>query len=229
MPVSWMIRELPERERPRERLLKQGSHSLADTELIAVLLRTGRTGASALQMALELLHENGGLGGLLGATPQSLKRPGLGPAKAASLLAAVEIARRLARDEALQDREPLRRPAEIVRYLNMRYRARDQEVLGALFLDTRQRLLGEREIYRGTIDRSAAEPREILKECLLRGAAGVVIFHTHPSGDPAPSVEDLEFTRHLADAAAVIGVRLVDHLILGRPGRWVSLRERVAW
>ena len=230
MPVSWMIRELPKSERPRERLLKQGSGSLADTELLAVLLRTGRVGASALQMAMELLNENGGrLGGLLAATPQSLKRPGLGPAKAAGLLAALEIARRLARDEMLQDREPMRRPSEMVRYLNMRYQSRDQEILGALYLDTRQHLLGEQEIYRGTLDQAAVEPREILKECLLRGAAGVVIFHTHPSGDPSPSPEDEEFTRHMAEAAKVIGIRLVDHLILGRPGRWVSLQDRVAW
>ena len=230
MPVSWMIRELPKSERPRERLLKQGSGSLADTELLAVLLRTGRAGASVLQMAMELLQENGGrLAGLLAATPQSLKRPGLGPAKAAGLLAALEIARRLARDEMMQDGEPLRRPAEMVRYLNMRYQSRDQEILGALFLDTRRRLLGEQEIYRGTLDQAAVEPREILKECLLRGAAGVVIFHTHPSGDPSPSPADLDFTRHMAAAADVIGIQLVDHLILGRPGRWVSLRDQVAW
>lgn len=230
MPGSWMIRELPETERPRERLLEQGSGSLADSELIAVLLRTGSLGASALEIARELLYENGGLAGLLGATPQTLRRRGLGPAKAASLLAALEIARRLAKEKvADEDRDLLNRPAEIARYLSLRYPTGDQEVMGALFLDIRSRLLGEREIFRGTLDRAAVDPREILKECLLRNAAGVVLFHTHPSGDPSPSADDLQFTRHLADAAAVLGVKLHDHLVLGSRGRWTSLRDRLAW
>ena len=179
-------------------------------------------------MARELLRDNGGLAGLLSATPASLRRRGIGPAKAAGLLAALEIARRLARGEATE-RDALIRPADLARYLCLRYRSRDQEVMGALFLDRRSRLLGEREIYRGTIDRTAVEPREILKECLVRGAANVVIFHTHPSGDPAPSVDDLEFTRHMVEAAALLDIRVADHLILGEAGRWVSLRERLAW
>jgi DNA repair protein RadC len=229
MPGDWMIRDLPEGERPRERLLEQGSGSLSDSELVAVLLRTGSAGSSALETALRLLDENGGLAGLLGATPQSLRRKGIGPAKAAGLLAAFEIARRLARSSVDRGREPLSRPDEIARYLNLRYRVRDQEVMGALFLDSRGRFLSEREIYRGTLDRAAVEPREVLKECLLRGAAGVIIFHTHPSGDPAPSVDDVEFTRLMAAAARVVGVRLVDHLVLGQGGAWASVRDRITW
>ncbi len=219
-----MIRELPESERPRERLLKQGSAALSDAELIAVLLRTGRVGASAVEMATELLRENGGLAGLLASSPAGLRRRGLGQAKAATVLASVEIARRLAREQ-LQEREPMSNPGEVARYLSLRYWSRDQEVMGALFLDIRSRLLGEREIYRGTLDRTAVEPREILRESLLRGAAGVIVFHTHPSGDPAPSQEDFAFTRRLRDAGDVLGVRLVDHLVLGSQERWVSLRE----
>jgi DNA repair protein RadC len=141
----------------------------------------------------------------------------------------LEIARRLARSAVDRGREPLNRPDEIARYLNLRYRVRDQEVMGALFLDNRGRFLGEREIYRGTIDRAAVEPREVLKECLLRGASGVIIFHTHPSGDPAPSVDDVEFTRLMAAAARVVGVRLVDHLVLGDGGSWASVRDRITW
>jgi DNA repair protein RadC len=227
MPIDWMIRDLPEGERPRERLLDQGSGSLSDAELVAVLLRTGHVGSSAVEVAMELLNENGGLPGLLGATAMSLQRRGIGPAKAAGLLAALEIARRLARQSL--DREPLSRPEEMARYLSLRYKVRDQEIMGALFLDSRGRLLGEREIYRGTLDRAAVEPREILKECLLRGAAAVVIFHNHPSGDPAASLEDIAFTENLAVAARVVGVRLADHLILGEGGRWSSVRDRIAW
>ncbi|HKI04948.1 MAG TPA: DNA repair protein RadC [Thermoanaerobaculia bacterium] len=226
----YLIRELPEGERPRERLIEHGGSSLADSELLAVLLRTGRKGVSALQMAMDLLRDNGGLAGLLTATPHSLRRIGIGPAKAAALLAAVEIGRRLAREQLL-DREPLSRPVDVARYLALRYHTCDQEVMGALFLDARSHLLGEREIFRGTMSRMAVEPREILRECLQRGASSVYLFHTHPSGDPSPSAEDILFTRRMAEAAEIVGLRLADHIVLGDRGRWVSLKERAkgAW
>lgn len=227
MPASVLIRELPESERPRERLLKQGSGALSDAELVAVLLRTGATGLSVLQMATELLRETGGLSGLVSLTPPLLRRHGLGPAKAATLLAAVEIASRVAREQ-LNEREPLTRPAEVARYLHLRFWVRDQEVVGALFLDSRNRLLGDRELFRGTLDRAVADPREILKEALLRGAAAVILFHTHPSGDPTPSESDILFTRRLKEAAEIVGVRLADHMVLGAAGRWVSLQQRGA-
>jgi DNA repair protein RadC len=222
-----MIRELPAGERPRERLLRQGGSSLSDSELLAVLLRTGRAGVSVLQMAMDVLRESGGLTGLLTATPHSLRRSGLGPAKAATLLAALEIGRRLAREQL--DSEPLTQPVDVARYLALRYHTCDQEVMGALFLDARSRLLGEREMFRGTLSRISVEPREILRECLQRGAAAIYLFHTHPSGDPSPSAEDLLFTRRMAEAAEIVGVRLADHVVLGHRGRWVSLKEKSAW
>ena len=227
-PVDLMIRELPETERPRERLLSQGSAALSDAELVAVLLRTGSVGRSASQMAMELLQDVEGLPGLLGLGALSLRRHGLGPAKVATLLAAIELGRRLARDE-LPRRSPLARPSDIVRYVALRYHRRDQEVMGALFVDARNRLLGDCEVFRGTLHRAAVEPREVLKECLLRGAAGVVLFHTHPSGDPSPSADDLLFTRRMEAAADVVGVRLVDHLVVGGAGRWRSLLRKAAW
>lgn len=223
-----LIKELPKAERPRERLIAGGAGALSEAELVAVLLRIGRPGLSAVGMAKQLLSEHGGLSGLLGATPRSLRRRGLGYAKAAALLAALEIARRVARGE-MRGGEILSRPAHVARYLVVNYHLRDQEVMGALFLDARHRLIGEREIFRGTLHRTAVEPREILKDCLLSGAAGVALFHTHPSGDPTPSSEDVLFTRRMADAAAVVGVELVDHLVLGATGRWVSMRQRNAW
>jgi DNA repair protein RadC len=227
-PLDLMIRELPETERPRERLLAQGSAALSDAELIAVLLRTGSVGRAAARLAMELLQDVDGLPGLLGVSALGLQRHGLGPAKAASLLAAIELGRRLARDE-VPRRSPVKKPSDVVRYLALRYHLRDQEVMGAVFLDARNRLLGDCEIYRGTLHRAAVEPREILKECLLRGAAGVVLFHTHPSGDPSPSTEDLLFTRRMDGAADLVGVRLVDHLVVGGSGRWVSMLRRAAW
>ena len=228
MAVSSLIRELPEDERPRERLLAQGARSLGDAELVAVLLRTGRRGASAIEMARELLDAVGGLAGLANAQPASLARRGLGAAKSAGLVAAIEVGRRLARAE-IADREPLARPAAVASYLALRFALREQEVLGALYLDVRNRLLAERELYRGTLSRAAVEPRRVLQEGLLLGAAGCIVFHNHPSGDPTPSAEDLAFTRRLAEAGEIVGIRLVDHLVLGGPGRWLSLRERGGW
>jgi DNA repair protein RadC len=228
MPDTWLIHELPRNERPRERLLDQGSGALSDAELVAVLLRTGYRGTSAVQLARTLLDDNGGLSGLLGSTPQMLRRKGLGLAKAAGLAAALEIARRLARQE-VREREVLSRPEEIARYLLLRYQTRDQEVMGALFVDSRNRMLGDREIFRGTLERTVVEPREILKECLLRGAAGLILFHTHPSGDPTPSPEDTAFTLRMAEASKALGIRLHDHIVLGGAERWVSIRDKLAW
>jgi len=228
VPRSQLIRELPADERPRERLLAQGPSSLGDAELVAVLLRTGNPGESALTLARRLVAGAGGLGGLATASPEALRRRGVGPAKAATLLAAVEVGRRLARGR-IAEREPMDRPAAVASYLALRYAVLDQEVLGALYLDTRNRLVGEREIFRGALARAVAEPRRILREGLLLGAAGSIVFHTHPSGDPTPSAEDLAFTRRLSEAGEAVGIRLVDHLVLGSPGRWCSLRERGGW
>lgn len=215
-------------ERPRERLLCHGATSLSDAELVAVLLRTGRRGQSALAMARELLREVGGLGGLGRSGADALRRRGLGEAKATGLMAACEIGRRLARFE-LPERRLLNRPQEVSQYLALRYGCRLQEVMGALFVDSRNRLVGERELFRGTANRAVVEPRPILKEALLRDASGMVLFHTHPSGDPSPSAEDLLFTRRIAEAGEAVGVRLLDHLVVGFNGLWVSLRDRGAW
>ena len=223
-----LLREMPAEERPRERLLRYGAQALSDAELLAVLFRSGHARVSVLDLAREFLRDNGGLAGLVGTGATSLRCPGLGDVKIATLLAVVEIACRLAHGQ-VPDGEPLTRPDEVVRYLALRYSVKGQEVVGALFLDIHNRLLSEWEIFRGTLSRTAAEPRQVLKEALLRGAAGFVLFHTHPSGDPSPSTEDRVFTRRLAQASEVVGVRFVDHLILGGPQRWVSVLGHRAW
>lgn len=226
--TQTLVRDLAADERPRERLLANGSSALADSELVAILLRSGRKGVSVLDMARTLLRKGGGLVGLVGAGPNGLRRLGLGPAQQAALLAALELGRRLARAR-LPEREPLSRPEAVACYLALRYGNGAQEIMGALYLDVRNRLLAEEEIFRGTLSRAAVEPRALLKKGLLCDAAGYVLFHTHPSGDPSPSAEDLAFTRRASQAGELVGVRLVDHLILGRGGRWVSLRQRGGW
>ncbi len=227
-PPAERICEIPLEERPRERLLTHGPAGLGEAELVAVLLRSGRRGESALTMARGLLGRLGGLAGLVSSGAPTLVRNGLGPVQAATVLAALELGRRLARAE-LPEREPLGHPAAAASYLALRFAGRDQEVFGALYLDTRNRLIAERELFRGTLNRAAVEPRQVLKEGLLRGAAGMLVFHNHPSGDPTPSAEDLAFTRRLGEAGEVVGIRLVDHLILGGVGRWISLAQRGGW
>jgi DNA repair protein RadC len=206
-----LIRELPRGDRPRERLLRHGGPALTDAELVAILLGTGRKQHSAVEVARELLRQRGGLNGLVGIPAEALGVPGLGPAKRAVLLAAVELARRFARAE-LPEREPLTHPGAVARYLGLRYGLAGQEVMGALYLDTRHRLIAENELFG-----------------LLRDAAAIILFHTHPSGDPSPSAEDLAFTRRLDKAGDLLGMRLVDHLVLGSGGSWRSLRQRGGW
>ena len=224
-----LIRDLPPDERPRQRLLRSGPHSLSVAELLAILLGNGCREVCNLQLAREILTESDGLFGLVGVhDAETFRRRGLGEAKAASVLAAIEVARRLAHAEVPQ-RLSLNNAGAVVRYLALKYSVRDQEVMGALFIDVRHRLVGEAEIYRGTLHRTSVEPREIFRQALLRGASAVVLWHTHPSRDPSPSLEDLQFTRRMADAGEAIGVKLQDHLVVGCTHRWISLRDRGVW
>lgn len=223
-----LIRDLPEEERPRSRLLLNGSHALSDTELVSILLGSGRPQASAVDVAREVLRRHDGIAGLVGRSPEALQCRGVGEAKSATLAAAVELGRRLAR-ATLPEREPLKATDAVAEYLALRYTRPGQEVMGALYVDNRRRVVGEAEIFRGTLSRAAVEPRQILMECLLRDAPSFLLFHTHPSGEPDPSLEDLSFTRRLRVAGEAVGVRMLDHLIVGSPTRWVSLKDRYGW
>lgn len=216
------------RDDPRDQLLEHGSQTLSDAQLLSILLRNGLAAPDAQQLAWGVLAQHGGLAGLVGLSPFDLYRDGLRQAKAASILAAVELASRLCRrDVVLRDR--LGRPAsQLARYLTLRYSLRDQEVVGALYVDCHHRILAESELYRGSITRTFVEPRQALKEALSLGAHGLYLFHTHPSRDPAPSPHDFAFTRRMNEAAELVGVCLFDHIVLGGLGHWVSLRERGA-
>ncbi len=218
----------PAPEPPAARLLRAGSSCLSDAEIIAVLVGGGRSGERPLALAHHLLTDRGGLAAIPAATLALLRHCGLRDTQAAVVLAAAELAARLARQH-IPEHHVLTRPAELARYLTLRYQQRDQEVLGALFFDIRHSLIGEKEIFRGVLNRVCAEPREILKECFLRGAAGLALFHTHPSGDPTPSANDWHFTKRLKDAADLLGIEFLDHIVLGATGRWASLSRRGAW
>ncbi len=203
-------------------------HALADAELLDLVLAGGRVFGSSIRLARDLLGEWGGLAALPGTSRATLRHRGLRDAQASALLAACELACRLARQR-IPARRPLSRPEEVAHFLALRYRQRDQEVIGALYLDRRHGLLGESEIFRGTLHGAAVEPRQILRQCLVRGAAGVVLFQIHPGGEPTLCVEDLAFARRMAAAAPLVGVDLVDHLVVGAAGHWVSLWARGGW
>ena len=211
-------------EKPAERLLLRGPTALSDAELLAVLIRNGDGAALTTAQAL-LQAQDGVLGLAASAEVSALRERGLEPPEIAAVVAAVEFSRRLARGR-VPDREPLSHPAAIATYLSLRYGREDQEVVGALYLDVHNRLVAEAELFRGTLRRASVEPRQILKRGLFERAAGIVLFHTHPSGDPIPSTEDIVFTRRLAEAGEVLGIRLVDHLVLGHGGQFTSLRRR---
>jgi DNA repair protein RadC len=161
-----LITEIPNDERPRERLLRNGPQSLSDAELVAVLLKGGRKGASVLDLSRELLFQAGGLRGLANSCAKSLRRSGVGEVKIATLLATIEIACRMAAAH-VPVQEPLSRPAEVCRYLDLRYGRSGQEVMGALYVNARHRLIGESELSRGTLHRASVEPRGVLREGLL--------------------------------------------------------------
>jgi len=219
------IQDLPIDERPRERLMRLGPAALSNEELLALLLVSGSRGESALDRARRLLAGHGGLAGLASLTQSELSgEKGIKGARGSAIVAALEIGRRLAA-EPLSGRDLLNEPGLVKEYLRRARSDGTQERTGALFLNARNRLVkDDPDIYRGTLDRAVVEPREILKRALQLSAAGVIVYHNHPSGDPSPSREDREFTRRLASAADVVGLRLLDHIVVGRDG-CVSFRE----
>jgi DNA repair protein RadC len=221
----FRILDLPLEDRPRERLARMGPAALSNEELLAILLRSGTRGESALDCARRLLATRGGLAGLAALTRAELVREkGVKEARGSVLVAALELGRRLGAG-AIAGRDLLNEPSLVKDYLRRARGDGTQERTGALYLNARNRLLhDDPEIYRGTLDRAIVEPREILKRALLANAAGVILYHNHPSGDPSPSREDREFTRRLSAAAESVGLRLLDHIVVGREG-CVSLRE----
>ena len=220
------LKDLPADARPREKLLARGAGALSDTELLALLLRTGTAGRGVLQMAQEVLDAFGGIAGLLHASADDLKRvKGLGgSAKRAELVAVLELARR-ALAEQLKQRAALDSPGAVQDYLRLHLGARPHEVFAVLFLDTRHRLIALEELFKGTLTQTSVYPREVVLRALHHHAAAVVLAHNHPSGSVQPSRADEAITRTLKSALALIDVRVLDHVIVG-PGEALSMAEQ---
>lgn len=219
------IKDLPHDARPREKLLARGAQALADAELLALLLRTGLAGTGVLQLAQQLLAEFGGIGGLLRAPADALRRvKGLGPAKRAELQAVLEIARRALVAELA--RQPVFDAPDAVRqYLRLQLAHLAHEVFAVLFLDHQHRLLAMEELFRGTLSQTSVYPREVVKRALALNAAAVILAHNHPSGLAEPSRADEYLTQSLKSALALVDVRVLDHLVVGHQ-EVVSFAER---
>lgn len=218
------IRDWPEGERPREKLLARGSGALSDAELLAVLLGSGVRGKDAIALGRDLLLRAGTLGALLARPEQDLRVPGLGPAKRARIAAALELARRSLAEQ-LQQRPSLGSPRDSGDFLSARLRHLPYEVFGCLYLDNRHRVLAFEELFRGTVDGASVHPREVVRACLRHNACAVIFAHNHPSGVAEPSAADRAITHELRDALQLVGVRVLDHLVIGL-GEPVSMASR---
>ena len=219
------IRQWPEGERPREKLLELGPSVLTEAELLAILLQTGVRGHSALDVARELLIEFGSLRGLLTAERVRLcAARGLGPARYVVLQAALELARRHYQ-ELMNSGSTLVNPHAVREFLQMRLRDLPYEVFCCLWLDKRHRVISFDELFRGTLDGATVHTREVVKQALARNAASVIVAHNHPSGLAEPSVADQMITVRLKESLALVDVRLIDHLVIG-DGVCESFAER---
>lgn len=219
------ITDWPVEERPREKLLQRGPEALSDAELLAIFLRTGVRGKTAVDLARDLLTEYGGLRALLKADQTRFcAGNGLGEAKYVQLQAVLEMGRRHL-FEILKRGEALGNPADTRRFLQAQLRHYPYEVFACLFLDNRHRVIEFEELFRGTIDSASVHPREVVRRALALNAAAVILAHNHPSGVAEPSSADYRLTRQLRDALALVDIRVLDHMVIG-DGETVSLAER---
>jgi DNA repair protein RadC len=210
------IHDIPEEDRPRERLLRLGAGALSDAELLAIFINTGVKGENALQVAQRLLREQGSLRNLSRIEAVELSRMrALGPAKAAHLAAAFELGRRAEQQEARE--VPLNTPEHAYRFIGSELQALNHESVRVLLLNTRLCLMRHEELFRGTINETTAHPREVIQKALAHKAYAFILVHNHPSGDPMPSDADRRLTRRLKDAADLFNIVFVDHLIIGTP------------
>lgn len=220
-----MIHELPEQERPRERLFSAGEQALNNRELLAILLSTGTKETSALGLADRVLSRAGSLRALSTHHPEELQRiPGIGKAKAAQLRAAFELARRLPL-ESRTERVAIHHPGDVASLLMADMRDRDREIFKVLMLDTKHRILAIDTLSVGDLSGTLVHPRELFKSVIQRSSAAVILVHNHPSGDPEPSPEDIDLTARLVAGGRLLGIEVLDHIIIG-DNKYASLKER---
>jgi DNA repair protein RadC len=230
MSESFRLKDQPASERPRERLVARGPDALTHAELIAILLRTGLPGVNVVQVGQNLLQKFGSLNALALATTDELRKvPGIGRDKAATLVAAFALARRM-EQERREESPVLDNPVTVVNFMRESARLRSVESFQVLLLNTRKRLLRVEAISEGTLDTLLVHPREVFRAAIAANAAAIVLIHNHPSGDPTPSEADIKVTRDLIRAGQLLKIEVVDHVIIGRASAertkdYASLRE----
>ncbi|HHY92884.1 MAG TPA: DNA repair protein RadC [Firmicutes bacterium] len=228
MEYHLTLKELPPDSRPRERLIELGAENLATAELLAIILRTGQRGRTALEVAQLLLKGQGEESGLLHLATADVKElaqcPGIGITKAVQVKAALELGRRLVRSGL--DRGPrIHAPRDVYLLVHDEMRLLDREHFRTIMLSTKHQVIAQETVAIGSLSAALVHPRELFKSCIKKSAAAVILVHNHPSGDPEPSPEDINLTQRLAEAGRLLGIEVLDHVIVG-DGRYVSLKER---
>lgn len=222
---TYMLRDIPEGERPRERMLRQGASALSSAELLAILLRTGTVAESAVRLAERILRESGSLRSLTDMRLEQLTAiKGVGPAKALQIQAGIELGRRLARTSD-EERPVIRSPHDAADLLVEELRFLKKEHFVCLFLNTKNHVIGRETISVGSLNATVVHPREVFRSAIQRCSASIICAHNHPSGDPTPSKEDIELTARLTEAGDIVGIELLDHLIIGDRS-FISLKEK---
>lgn len=221
---TFMLRDLPHEERPRERMMTYGAESLSQAELLAILLRTGTRRESAIHIAQQLLGQSGGLRGLADLSIEELTNiKGIGPAKAVQLKAGIELGRRMANSR-LTEPVIIRSPQDAAEILTEQLRYLQKEHFVCLFLNTKNHVISQETLSMGSLNASIVHPREVFRAAMKCSSAAIICAHNHPSGDPAPSPEDIALTARLIQAGEIVGIDVLDHLIIG-DSRFISLKE----
>ncbi len=223
----YTIADLPADSRPRERLARHGAHSLTDAELIAIILRSGAEGINVIDMATALMrHFHSSLGELGQAGIEQLtEHHGVGPAKAAQILAAIELGKRVALASP-ESRPQVQTPEAVVRLLMPELANAEQEHVKVVLVDSRNYVIATPTLYKGSLNSASVRIGELFRDAIRRNAAAIIVAHNHPSGDPSPSPEDITLTRQVYEAGKILGVDVLDHIIIGSHTRCVSLKER---
>lgn len=225
VPYAPMLRDMPEDERPRERLIRMGANVLSNAELLAIMIRVGVPGENVLRVSEQLLARFNGLPGIARATLTELCAiNGIGPAKAVQVKAALELGRRLMAS-APEERPRVTSPADAANLLMSEMMLLEQEDLRVMLLDTRNQVLRIQTVYKGSLNTSVVRVGEVFRSAIKDNAAAIIVAHNHPSGDPSPSPEDIHVTRQLGQAGKLLDIELLDHIIIGYQ-RYISLKEK---
>lgn len=225
MEENLKLKDIPVNERPVEKLLRDGPEQLTNSELLAIILRTGIKGENILTLSNRVMSKFEDLNGLLYATIDEITSiKGIKKVKSSQILALVEMSKRFNSIKATKDPIKISNPKDIVSYLQNEMQFLNQEVLKLIMLNTKNIVIGTKDIFKGSLNSAVVHPREIYNEAIKKSSASIILSHNHPSGDPTPSREDIDMTKRLVECGKIMGIHLLDHIIIGKNG-YVSLKE----